>query len=343
MAEPGFIKLMRSEEAEFLTAYPNANHLFFVMAQRARRTDHPLNGLKAGQCFLGDYAEIGLTRQQYRTAQKQLSIWGLAEFTATNKGTIGTINNTKVYDLNLFDVNQQDNQQDFEETHCDSDSYDGFGGSANQQDNQPPNHQLTSTIEKSDDFSIEEMEASNQQDNQQENEINPLDSSVCDLFGVDANQQANQQANQPVTNDPTIKQPLTKNVKNKDHLDLNGSRKSEEKKYCNEFEFLWKERPRREGADPKWSAYKKCKARIKQGATWRELVEGLRRYALYCKIKGKLNTEFVMRMTTFFGNDEYYKNQWTVNSGTQTTPANQVSPSEEFRQHLLSKGKEVNF
>lgn len=98
---------MRSEEAEFLTAYPNACHLFFVMAQRARRTDHPLNGLKAGQCFLGDIGKIGLTEQQYRTAKKQLAEWNLATFKGTNKGTVGTIINSKVYDINAKMDNEQ--------------------------------------------------------------------------------------------------------------------------------------------------------------------------------------------------------------------------------------------
>lgn len=96
----GFIKYMRSEEAEYLLSYPNANHLFSVMAYRARRTNHSINGLKAGQCFLGDYSNIGLTERQYRTAKKQLSEWGLATFKGTNKGTVGTIVNTKVYDIN---------------------------------------------------------------------------------------------------------------------------------------------------------------------------------------------------------------------------------------------------
>lgn len=104
----GFIKYMRSEEAEFLLSYPNANHLFMVMAFRARRTDHPMNGLKAGQCFLGDYASIGLTERQYRTAKKQLSDWKLATFKGTNKGTVGTIVNTKVYDINEDSSDEQD-------------------------------------------------------------------------------------------------------------------------------------------------------------------------------------------------------------------------------------------
>ncbi len=107
----GFIKYMRSEEAEFLLKYPNANHLFMVMAFRARRTDHPMNGLKAGQCFLGDYSSIGLTERQYRTAKKQLSDWNLATFKGTNKGTVGTLLNTKVYDINEESSDEQEDSQ----------------------------------------------------------------------------------------------------------------------------------------------------------------------------------------------------------------------------------------
>lgn len=100
MAEQGFIKLIRSEEAEFLQSYPFANHLLQVMAYRARRSEHSINGLKPGQCFLGDISKIGLTQGQYRAAKKQLARWNLATFTTTNKGTIGTIANTAIYDIN---------------------------------------------------------------------------------------------------------------------------------------------------------------------------------------------------------------------------------------------------
>ena len=107
----GFIKYMRSEEAEFLLKYPNANHLFMVMAFRARRSEHPISGLKSGQCLLGDYSSIGMTRQQYRTAQEQLTKWNLATFKGTSKGTIGTIINSKVYDINCNESNQPTTNQ----------------------------------------------------------------------------------------------------------------------------------------------------------------------------------------------------------------------------------------
>lgn len=107
----GFIKYFRSDEAEFLLSYPAANHLLQVMAFRARRTDHPMNGLKAGQCLLGDHEAIGLTRQQYRSAMKRLEKLKLATFEGTNKGTIGMLINSNIYDINQDEPNQQGNHQ----------------------------------------------------------------------------------------------------------------------------------------------------------------------------------------------------------------------------------------
>ncbi|PSV48349.1 hypothetical protein [Photobacterium indicum] len=112
MADAGFIKYRRTEEAEFLLGHPHANHLLMVMAYRARRTDHPMNGLKAGQCFLGDFRGLGLTERAYRTAKKQLQDWGLADFKGTNKGTVGTITNSKVYDINHGEGDGQGDRQE---------------------------------------------------------------------------------------------------------------------------------------------------------------------------------------------------------------------------------------
>ncbi len=77
--------------------------------------------------------------------------------------------------------------------------------------------------------------------------------------------------------------------------------------YPKEFEWIWQNRPRRSGSDPKLKTYKACKARIKHGATWRELAEGMKRYTKHCEASGKLNTQYVMQMATFFGPDEHFR------------------------------------
>ncbi|WP_286237959.1 hypothetical protein [Neptuniibacter halophilus] len=91
--------------------------------------------------------------------------------------------------------------------------------------------------------------------------------------------------------------------------------------YPKEFEWIWKHKPEREGANPKRRALSACNARIKQGSTWRELAEGMMRYQQYCQAKGILNTEYVKQMASFFGPDEHFKNSWEINHAPQVNSA----------------------
>lgn len=81
--------------------------LLSVMAMRARRADDPVTGLKAGQCFLGDIGSLGMTEKQYRVAKKNLEKFGLASFKGASQGTVGTILNTEVYDINASEQGEQ--------------------------------------------------------------------------------------------------------------------------------------------------------------------------------------------------------------------------------------------
>lgn len=81
--------------------------LLSVMATRARRTNCTVTGLNPGECFLGDFAALGLSERQYRTAKKNLEKFGLATFKATNKGTVGKLANTEIYDINEFESDRQ--------------------------------------------------------------------------------------------------------------------------------------------------------------------------------------------------------------------------------------------
>lgn len=85
---------------------------------------------------------------------------------------------------------------------------------------------------------------------------------------------------------------------------------STSKTYPDEFEWLWTNKPNREGGNPKKQAYSACKARLKDGSTWREMAEGLKRYKAYCEAKGLINTPMVQQMSTFFGTKESFKESW---------------------------------
>jgi hypothetical protein len=98
----GFIKLYREKGAELLEEDPQAYLLLSQIALRARRMDGEYSRipLKANQAFLGDHKKAGLSRQQYRNVQKRLTRYGLATFESTNKGTIATLTNLDVFDIN---------------------------------------------------------------------------------------------------------------------------------------------------------------------------------------------------------------------------------------------------
>ncbi len=120
-----FLQLVRSEETEFLLEHhPNAFLLLTLIAKRARRkAGHP-DGLKPGQCYIGDYRKAGIqTRQKYRTALDFLIMRATIKIVETcrtrKKSTTGTTTvgtlvellSSTVYDINLESNNHQHNHR----------------------------------------------------------------------------------------------------------------------------------------------------------------------------------------------------------------------------------------
>jgi hypothetical protein len=102
----GFIKLKRSPETlELLKdkiAFMQLTQISYWAARKARIVIH--NGvtvnLEANQAFIGNFRDIGLTEGEYREAKKRLTLRKLATFKTTNKGTIATLINQDVFDIN---------------------------------------------------------------------------------------------------------------------------------------------------------------------------------------------------------------------------------------------------
>ena len=107
----GWIKLRRSDETrELLEKDPLAFALLCCLALRARwREGFNIHGLKTGEALAGDYAKMGLTRQQYRTRLHRLQTWGFIIIKPTNRGTIVTLASTTVFDIGNGEFNQQTN------------------------------------------------------------------------------------------------------------------------------------------------------------------------------------------------------------------------------------------
>ncbi len=112
MSELGFLKLIRAEKTLALMGDPNAFTLASVIAYRAQRTDTlNIHDLAVGEALLGDHERYGMTQSQYRTAKKKLAKWGIASFRATNRGTIATLLDDTVYDINREQNDKQPDRQ----------------------------------------------------------------------------------------------------------------------------------------------------------------------------------------------------------------------------------------
>lgn len=84
--------------------------------------------------------------------------------------------------------------------------------------------------------------------------------------------------------------------------------------YPEAFERLWEARPRRAGNDPKPKAYQAYQARIREGRlTGEEAHAAVLRYRKFCEATGKLHTETVMQLASFFGpKNEAYLQDWAL-------------------------------
>lgn len=70
--------------------------------------------------------------------------------------------------------------------------------------------------------------------------------------------------------------------------------------------------PQRAGGQPWRRAVKAISARLAEGHTWDELIDGALRYEAYCRATDKLGTEFVMQAATFCGPEKHFAQPWSL-------------------------------
>ena len=106
--------------------------------------------------------------------------------------------------------------------------------------------------------------------------------------------------------------------------------------YPDEFDFIWQNRPRRQGADPKKPAYHACVARLKEGHTWEELQSGMNVYSTYLTETGQMHTPFVQQMKRFFGPEKGFMDEWII---INTGAVAQLKPT-QFKQSAIEQLEE---
>jgi len=99
--------------------------------------------------------------------------------------------------------------------------------------------------------------------------------------------------------------------------------------YSEEFEALWNLYPKRAGGNPKRKAHMALQARIKQGYDYGDIMEGVKRYATYCKVMALIGSPFVQQTATFLGLNEAWEEDWDI-------------PQKEVKETIDQKGKRLN-
>ncbi|AUZ65770.1 helix-turn-helix domain-containing protein [Citrobacter sp. CFNIH10] len=90
--------------------------------------------------------------------------------------------------------------------------------------------------------------------------------------------------------------------------------RSAKQDYSPEFETAWQAYPKRAGGNSKTAAWKAWKSRLKDGVKPEGMLEGVKRYAAYCRTTGNTGTQFVKQAATFFGPDRHFEESWQTPS-----------------------------
>jgi len=103
------------------------------------------------------------------------------------------------------------------------------------------------------------------------------------------------------------------------------------------FEEAWAHYPQRPGRS-KVDALRAWKARVKEGVDPAALIDGVRRYAAYCR---GTNTEpqFVKQPATFFGPGQHYLSDWTIPAARASPRQSQAAEREQVSMILTGRGR----
>jgi hypothetical protein len=85
------------------------------------------------------------------------------------------------------------------------------------------------------------------------------------------------------------------------------------------FEIFWSTYPKRAGNNPKDKAVQAYKARVSEGHAPAEIIDGVGRYAAFCRQTGKEGTEFVLQAKTFLGPSKPFTQDWSGPSSGRPT------------------------
>ena len=74
---------------------------------------------ETGQAMIGDWQKMGVSSEAtYRRIKNRIQAAGLATFKATNKGTLATLVNISIFDINQVEADDQTDERTDEMDRC---------------------------------------------------------------------------------------------------------------------------------------------------------------------------------------------------------------------------------
>jgi len=81
--------------------------------------------------------------------------------------------------------------------------------------------------------------------------------------------------------------------------------------YPPEFHQLWTLKPSRGPGNNKHKTFRVYSTRLKEGHTYKQMLDGMLAYKLYCRSQNILDTPYVMQLATFLGPNLHFLDDWT--------------------------------
>lgn len=104
------------------------------------------------------------------------------------------------------------------------------------------------------------------------------------------------------------------------------------------FDEFWSIYPMRAGANSRKLALKKFTQIVQQGVSPNDIIDGIRRYAAWCEVTGKIGTEWVKTAVPWF-NAEMWKDPWTL-PARAPPPAAKSNGWEQAARKFLNDGND---
>lgn len=109
-----------------------------------------------------------------------------------------------------------------------------------------------------------------------------------------------------------------------------------------QFEQIRAAYPKRSGGERLRDARRAYEARLREGATFDMILDGVRRYAAFCEADGKIGTPYVQQLATFLGTNRGYLMPWNPPPKLETAGERKAREAREALKQWAQGGSDAS-